>query len=214
MFFMAKFEADVLGKFRGKVGSVVGSRWNGINYVKHKGPSTRSNNSPKQKEQQAKFLIVAKFARQLSKLLNITYKTRAHKMTAKNNAIGYILQNAITGTYPNYEIEYSKVLISRGGLEPAMNPTVSVAAGTMTWRWVNNTDMIGAENSDLSIVVIYCPETKQCRYRLYGTTRASQAATLDVTPFVGKAVVTYLAFIAEGRDAVSDSVFTGEFLVV
>jgi hypothetical protein len=129
---MAKFDADVLGKFRGKVGNVVGGKWRGVDFIKHKGPSTRNNNSDKQKDQQAKFYVAAKFVRQLSKLLKITYKTQAYKMTAKNSATGYILQNAITGTYPSYEIEYSKVLISKGGLEPAMNPTVSVAAGTMT----------------------------------------------------------------------------------
>jgi hypothetical protein len=73
--------------------------------------------------------------------------------------------------------------------------------------------MEGSENTDLSIVVIYCPETRQCRYRLYGSTREQELATLDVTPFVGKTVVTWLAFIAEDRDAVSDSVYTGQLVV-
>jgi hypothetical protein len=208
---MARFEHDVLGKFRGKVGGVVGSAWRGIKYVRAKGPSTRKNDSPAQIEQQAKFSVAARFVRRMNRLFKITYRTNTDRMTARNSAVGSILSNAIVGVYPDFSIDYSKVLISQGGLdnEPVTTLSITEAAGVLTWHW-NFDPVLNAEGSDdRAILVAYCPALNRSLYQVFGPARSTNAATLNVSPFKGQSVVTWIAFITEDGSSLSESEFTG-----
>jgi len=45
-------------------------------------------------------------------------------MTAMNAAMAYNFHNAVDGTYPDYTINYEKVLVLCGVLPPAFNPAV------------------------------------------------------------------------------------------
>jgi hypothetical protein len=210
---MAKYDKGILGHFIGKLGTIIGGVWRGITYMRSKGPSTRNNNSPAQLDAQVKFSIVVKFARRMAALLKITYKLYANRMTARNKAIADILNNSIIGTYPNYDIDYSKVLVSRGGLEPALSPVVTIAIGTATFDWEPNTGINGALNTDQAILVAYCPARRQCIYKMYAGTRENATALLNLNPFGGQKVHTWICFISEDGEQVSDSVYAGEHTV-
>lgn len=209
---MGKVKEGMFGSFIGKVGKLIGGKWRGIDYVKTKG-SPRNPDTDAQRQQRAKFAIAVQFARRMSKLFKITYKIYAKQMTARNNALVGILKEAITGAYPNYEIDYPKVMISKGGLPNGEAPTVSSAGGIITWTWIDNTGVDMSEKTDRSIVVAYCPERRQCLYKLQGSSRDEEMATMDATLFVGKTVVTWLSFISEDGDKIADSVFTGQIVV-
>jgi hypothetical protein len=200
------------GGINGKVGPVIVSKWKGIDVIKEAPPRNRTNNSSKQIVQKARFGTAIEFVRHLSGLYSVTYKLKAQKMTARNSAVGQIVSDAITGDYPNFQIDFPKVLVSRGTLEP-VDATVAAAAGKITWTWVPNVGINGASELDQSVVVVYCPQRKQALYKINAGTRIAGTATLDVTPFQGLTVVTYLAFTAIDQGKVSDSRFTGELLV-
>src|SRR5687767_4676020 len=113
---MGKLNAGILGGFIGKVGTVVGGKWKGIEYMRFKGPSKKKNNAPRQIEQQAKFALATDMVSNMSDLFKITYKSYEQQMTARNKAVSGIVNDAITGTYPDFAIDFSKVLISKGKL--------------------------------------------------------------------------------------------------
>lgn len=196
----------------GKVGPLIVTKWKDKAVLKEAPPKSRTNNSPKQLIQKAKFGTAIEFVRHLSGLFSVTYKLNSKKMTERNGAVGQIVSQAITGDYPDFKIDYPKVLISRGTLEP-VNATVAATAGIITWTWAPNVGINGANELDQSVVVVYCPERKQSLYKINAGTRIAGTATLDVTPFVGLSVVTYLAFTTIDQKKVSDSRFTGELLV-
>lgn len=203
----------LLGKgMNGKVGPLIVTKWKAVSVVKEAPPENRTTNSPKQLVQKAKFATAIEFVRHLSGLYAITYKLNTEKMTAQNRAVGQVVSDAITGEYPDFKVDFPKVLISRGTLEP-VNATVVAAAGKITWTWVPNMGLNGASQFDQSVVVVYCPERKQALYKINASTRDAGTATLDVQPFVGLTVVTYLGFTAIDQSKVSDSRFTGELLV-
>jgi hypothetical protein len=210
---MGKLDKGILGGFNGKVGTVIGGKWRGVEYIRHKGPSKRKNNSPGQVEQQARFARAFKFVRRMSKLFKITFRNYAQQMTARNNALAVTVKEAIIGDYPNFEIDYSKVLISRGILETELNATVTSAAGILTWKWDANEKRNGGDPKDQCIIVAFCPEYNHCAYQVHGPARSANEATLDVVPFMGKTVHTWLAFITEDGSKLSDSVFTGQLVV-
>jgi len=213
-YFMGIFSKRTVlgGGIKGKVGPVIMSKWLGKDIIKEAPPRNRINNSPKQVVQKAKFGAAIEFVRHLSGLYSVTYKLKAQNMTARNSAVGQIVSDAITGDYPDFKIDFPKVLISRGTLEP-VGATVTAAAGQITWTWTPNIGINGAGETDQSVVVVYCPERKQSLYKINAGTRIAGTATLDVTPFLGLTVVTYLAFTTIDQKKVSDSRFTGELLV-
>lgn len=148
----------------------------------------------------------------LSGLVDITYKPGDQVATPSNKAVKEIVSNAITGVYPDFKLDFPKVKISRGSLQSAI-ATTAAAAGKITWTWVPNTDPNSVQNLDQSVIVAYCPERKQALYKINASTRANGTATLDVTPFIGLTVITYLSFTSPNQGKFSDSVFTGELVV-
>ena len=70
---MATFEHGILGGFSGKVGTVIGGNWKGIDYKRSKSKRRKFNPSQKQLEQQAKFALMMLFLRPMSSLLETSF---------------------------------------------------------------------------------------------------------------------------------------------
>ena len=110
---MATFEKGILGGFSGKVGTVVGGNWKGIDYMRSKANKRNSVPSQKQLEQQLKFGLMMKFLQPMSALLEVSFSDYAIRKTGINSAFAYNYANAITGAFPDFAIDYSKSLASR-----------------------------------------------------------------------------------------------------
>ena len=70
---MATFEKGILAGFSGKVGTVIGSNWKGIVYMRSKSNKRKFIPSQKQLEAQLKFAVIAQFLQPMSKLLEISF---------------------------------------------------------------------------------------------------------------------------------------------
>lgn len=212
---MGRYSKGILGNFSGTVGTVIGGTWRGIDYMRSQ-PTRRSNTlTPAQVEQRIKFSLVVKFVQTFAGLAMISFRNYAVHMTGTNNAVSYILKNAVTGTYPNFELNYSLVLVSRGDLPNVLNPTAVPAAqaGSVTFNWTNNAGVGKAKANDKALLMIYCPATKQSVYTTGSAARSAQTETLDVSLFSGQVVETYIGFIsADGKDMAS-SLYTGQLTI-
>ena len=62
---MASFQKGILGGFSGKVGTVVGGNWKGIDYMRSKGVNGNKNPTLSQLTQQAKFKLGIIFLRRM-----------------------------------------------------------------------------------------------------------------------------------------------------
>ena len=211
---MAKLEPGQIGLITGKIGTVVGGKWRGITYVRAKGPSKRTKNSPAQITQQAKFKVAAKFASQMLDLFQLTYSNSAVEMTERNSALAHIVKDAIGGSYPSFYIDYPKVMISQGALTKSLGVSATVTQGELNtvWNYVVRRD--GEKlRRDSTIVVAYCPFYGNVIYSAAVGTREENESSLDVSVFAGQTVHTWLAFIRQDNTSISDSVYTGEFVV-
>ena len=107
---MGKYNQGVLGQFSGKVGPVVGSSWKGIGYLRSNARKKKNRDvSVKTEIQRAKFKLASSFVKAIASLLATTFPDAKARMTGRNNALSSVLQQAITGDYPDLRIEYSKV---------------------------------------------------------------------------------------------------------
>jgi len=211
---MGTINKGILGGFSGKVGSVVGGSWKGIDYMRSKGNRTNFTATDKQLAQQLKFALMMHFLQPMAGLLSISFRDFAVKMTGINSAFAYNIKNCITGVYPSFGIDYSLVLVSRGDLPNALAPVVTSGAGSLlTFSWTDNSGVGSAKATDQAILVAFCPDLQQAIYTTIGGNRSALTGELNLGPFAGKAVETYIGFIAQDGKNIATSIFTGEVTV-
>lgn len=212
---MGRISKGILGGFQGLVGTVIGSSWKGIDYMRSKPARRTRTPTPAQAAQHARFALIMKWVQPLTALFMLTFRNYAVHMTGVNNAVSYLIKNAITGTYPSYSIDYAMVLISRGDLPGAMNAQVSAAgSGDIRFTWVDNSGTGMAKATDKSIVVVYCPDLKAAEYTTGGDTRDRQALIINANLFVGKVVHTFIGFISADGKEIANSAYTGSLTVI
>lgn len=210
---MAKYKTGILGPFRGTVGTITGSKWKGIDYMRSRSGPNKSS-SPAQQVQRAKFSLVIKFLSSMRSLLNSCFTENSGRMTGSNSALGYTLQHAVTGAYPNLAIDYSQALVTRGNLPNADNIVAAAVAGNnIHFTWTNNAGRGIATGNDRSILVAYSKNLNKAIYTMQGAVRSAETATLSVPAFTGERVQVWLAFISESGKAVADSFYAGELTI-
>jgi hypothetical protein len=82
---MGKIKQGILGGFKGKVGTVIGSSWNGISYMRGQAQSVRNANTPAQQMQRGFFKDLQTLVSQLSdEQLQSLFPTVNRGMTRRN----------------------------------------------------------------------------------------------------------------------------------
>jgi uncharacterized protein DUF6266 len=210
---MGTFNKGILGGFSGTVGTVIGGSWKGIEYMRSQPNKKSGSSSQKQLQQQAKFAQVVAFESTMTGLLETSFRDYAIKMSGYNSAVSYNIKNAISGTYPNYSVDYSLALISRGDLPNATAPAATVTGGTVFFTWTDNSGVAQAQADDAAILVVYCPTLKTTLYTLNGGTRSGGAGNINAAMFTGDTVQTWLGFISADGKRIATSFYTGELTV-
>lgn len=213
---MGKYNQGILGAFYGKVGTVVGSSWRGITYMRSLTRKRGNTNATdKQLEQQARFALITSFLNPIKPILEIGFKSYAVGKTGFNSAHSYNLKNALSGTLPNLTIDYSMLLVSRGDLPPAAALTAaSNTAGKLTLSWTDNTGKGKAKANDQLMVVMFCPSLEETTYEMTVVTRADQTIDLDLPiEFSGESVELYTFWVSADLKEVATSKYVGSVLI-
>lgn len=212
---MGKIKQGILGPVEGKVGSVVGGVWKGIAYLRGLATSHADSQTQGQLQQRQKFSIISGFLQPMSEFLQIGFRAYAVGMTGINAAFAYNIRNAISGAYPNFAVDYTNALVSRGNLAGALNQAAAAgAAGTVVYTWDDNSTEIGASALDKTMIVVYNPVKHQAVTVDGLAERAVGTQTITVPDsWSGDAVQTYLAF-KNAENVNSNSGFAGAVTVV
>jgi hypothetical protein len=211
---MGKILQGVLGGFSGKVGNVVGGTWKGIDYMRIKPANVSNPRTAGQVDQRSKFSTTLKFLQSMTDFLRVGFKLYANKMTQFNAAMSYNLNNAITGSYPNFTIDYANALVSRGGLVGAANATVSSSDGLVEFTWDDNTGSGNAQATDKALLVVYNPAKDESIYDSAGAVRSATSQNLGMpASYVGDDVEAFIGFLSEDGKEVANSVYIGSVTV-
>jgi hypothetical protein len=219
---MARLGKGILGGVSGKIGNVVGGNWKGIDYLRVLPASVANPKTEKQVDQRTKFIRVIRFLQPITEFIRVGFKAYAVKMTAFNAAMSYNFNHAITGAFPDYDIDYTKALVSRGSLAGIINPTLSSdAAGEVTFGWTDNSGYDNTLGTDKVMVVIYNPDKEMAVTMLDGSTRAAGTLTLAVPDaWIGDEVHCFAAcsvleslISSGGKKSISNSTYCGSVTV-
>ena len=199
---MGKISQGILGGFSGKVGNVVGGSWKGIDYMRVKPASVANPQTEAQMNQRAKFSTVLGFLQPIGDFIKVGFKNYAIKMTAFNSAMSYNLKNALTGDYPDYTIDYTKALVSRGSLAGALNPAAAqTGSNEITFTWDNNSSEGNASVDDTAMVLILNSTKGEAIFITEGSTRTTGEQVMTIpTNFAGDTLKCFIAFKSQSGD--------------
>jgi len=207
---MGTIRKGILGGFSGKVGSVVGSSWKGIAYMRSLPLKVRNPRTEPQRSQRSKFALSLSMLQPMTAFLRTGWKLYANKQSAFNAAMSYTISNAIIGAYPDYEIDASKVLVSRGSLTTADNGSAIVARGDLVFSWNNNSGVNSAKETDKALIAVLNFDKGEAITNNAGSERIAGTQTVTLpADWLGDSVEAYLGFISEDGKEVSNSVYLG-----
>ena len=89
---MGTIKQGILGGFSGKVGTVVGSSWKGISYMRGQAQSVKNPRTAKQMAQRDKFSLALSFIRPIQSFIQVGFKTYAQKQSEFNAAMQCLTQ--------------------------------------------------------------------------------------------------------------------------
>ena len=208
---MGKISQGILGGLSGKVGNVIGGNWKGIDYLRIKPSSVANPRTEGQVNQRNKFTIALEYLQANKDFIKVGYKSFATKKTEFNAAMSYVLNNAVGGSAPNFTIDYSLALLSRGSLSAPLNASVDLSvANQATFNWDDNSTDGNANATDKAMILAYNPSKKESISILGGAVRTatSEVLTLPVS-YTGDTIQLFMAFVSENGSTVSNSVYLG-----
>ncbi|MFC6101485.1 DUF6266 family protein [Olivibacter domesticus] len=152
---MAKFVNGAIGTFSGKVGSVIGSSWRSIHYMRGLSKKRTKPFTEGQLAQQRRFGMMGRFLLPLRGLMEIGF---ANLDTSRATLLNLVMARnlpAVTGEYPDFSIDYAKIAFSNGSLLQPRNVTVGIAPGVATVSWNPATNKYNGHADDEMYPLLY-----------------------------------------------------------
>lgn len=213
---MGTFKKGILGGFSGKVGTVIGSSWRGLDVMRSLPKKSGLNPTQQQLEQRQKFAIAMGFLKPLTSILSIYYGNVSGTSSRLNNAVSYHLKEAVTGIGPNFGIDYAKVLVSKGEMIGAKDgAATAIEAGAVQITWADNSGQVMAEAGDLLLVVIYNSDRSEYVIDEGSATRQSATAAIAIpVGYAGETLHAWLSFVNTAQKKAASSVYLGSLQAI
>ncbi|MCD8183759.1 MAG: DUF6266 family protein [Bacteroides sp.] len=203
---MGKIQSGILGGFSGRVGTVVGSSWKTVHYMRALATSISNPRTEKQQSQRTKFALSLGFLKAITPFIRVGYKTMAQRQTEFNAAMSYIIKNAVSGSGLDLSVDYAKVLVSRGTLMPPFNASVEKSNGKLVFKWTDNTETGDAKATDVAMPLVYNKDKREAQYDTAAATRAEATAELLLPDnWADDGLEVYLEFASQNGNSVANS---------
>ena len=125
-YIMASFKDSFYGKLSGKVGSITTYVINGVQVVRAN-TVPRDPKTPKQLAHRMKFGLVNSGLSPLNSAIKLGYRGDRN---AYRTLVGKVYREAVLGEYPNLTLDYSKIKIAEGCLQPPADISIEFDAAT------------------------------------------------------------------------------------
>lgn len=208
---MAIAENGPFGVHRGKLENTVYYILNGQQIARKIGRTTKPPTSGKL-QHWAKVKLVNTFLSTIKDFLRTGFGPESLGTTknAFNMAVGMNFRSLVKGTYPGLEIDYPQLIVSKGKLKPAQNPSVAVEDAGLRFSWDTDPRMSFAEASEQAMLLAYFPEHGKSVSKPFGAARQLGTDLLALPEALCTAYMeVYISFIAADRTQVSDSLYLG-----
>jgi hypothetical protein len=206
------------GPIVGRLGNTVGYIRLGqeiVRMVKH--PTTKPA-TLKQEAARARIGLVSAFIKKINNFTNISFKPMSRQTvgkTAQNMAVSVNMSSAIAGEYPDYVVDGTKLILSVGKMELPANCAVELAGDHLRFSWQGDNTIGFPYSAEQVMMLAYFPETGRATYLAGGARRTAGEdflplyAELNLSGVAETYAETYIAFVSNDRQDVSDSLYLG-----
>lgn len=213
---MGIVKGGIAQNFSGKVGNLIYSRQpDGTITVRQAAEVIQKPPTVKKLSTQGDTSICSKFLKPVKEFVQVGYElqSKIEKDNYHNSIASYIRLNAFTGVYPDRRIDFSKVLFTKGQMQPPEDATVALTEFGMAFTWNTEARIKGIHYSDQVMMLAYFPELKNARYMTAGAQRHQGKDLLVLNGIShGHIAEIYISFISDNRKSISDSVYLGQLI--
>lgn len=211
---MAVFKDGIMGSFKGRVGNVVGYEWRGLSVMRSR-PRIKKNRKPTEKQlaNRARFNLMQEYLRFRIGFVRkgFSLAPELQRMSQFNVAMSYNLSNAIAGEYPNWYIDYSKVVFSKGDLELPKGISLALEKDILRVSWDTEKEGAAADDDQAMVMV---SGSNDVIGKHSGSLREDGEELINlVGEEEGTELFVHIAFISDDRSRVSDSLYLGSVVV-
>ncbi|TKC63711.1 hypothetical protein FBD94_05020 [Pedobacter hiemivivus] len=211
---MARLPKGILGPITGIVGPVVGAVWKGVvPYVRlrpKKKKKKKRKVSPAQHANEGKFRFGNLWMIPFHPYIITGFQNMPLDKPAISIAFAINYSQAIMGTYPDFEIDYAKVVLSIGDLPGLEEPTIAfTASDTLELHWID-TKRRFTSFDDQIMLVLYSRELAMTDGFIGGIKRATKKCSFQFDgELVGKALDVYVSVLSLNRKKIANSIYLG-----
>lgn len=210
---MAKLPKGIFGPLSGKIGPVVGATWNGQPYLRQV-PRLKKRKklikSPAQLANETKFKFVNQWLVPFHPFVDTGFKNLPEGKTALGTAFSINYHQAVIGTYPDFAIDYTRVVISAGDLPMLNQPVMNlISPDKIEIKWQLNTSR-HASFDDQLMLALYCPDLEMIDGCIGGARRTDLQTVFQFNPgMIGKPIEVYLSVTLLNRKRIANSIYLG-----
>lgn len=205
---MGILRKGIFDGFENKTGPLVGRKIKGRNIISALPHKTESKSTQAQLDQQKKFELVAGALKRLRRLIATGFK-QGNK-NAFSAAMKYNFKRLITGSSPDFGIDYSKLVFSKGSLAGPNAPVINLGINTVMFSWQPDTQTQFNQYTDKANFVIYCPAKNAFVLMIGGASRENLGYNMAIPAnFEGHEMYCFMSFTSADGKAVSDSIYLG-----
>ena len=206
---MARITQGILGGFRGKVGTVVGSSIFGIDVMRAYQPDVHNPQTVSQTIQRNKFSILIPQLRRILSIIHIGFAKAAIKMSAYNAAVKANIVSALEPDGNTWAFMPSGLKTAIGSLVGFSNAADdNSVSGSVTLTWDDNSLVEGANSEDKVYALALNYDTSNIVKSLGVKKRSDGTLTLDISGFEGGSDYdVYLFLVSDTNGSISDSIY-------
>jgi len=213
---MGILQSGPLGPFRKKTGPLIGRKHRGLNVITSLHHTSKKKPTVKQTEAQYKFGLLNNFLKIIKTVVNPGFAFYAKGQSAVNAAFSYNFDHAfaLDEATGEYQINYPKMVYSRGRVVTPEAPEVSASAGQLRFSWQAQNQSAYCQYTDMASFLVYNPARKKRISFTRAVSRYALGFTLEMpSEYTGEVVHCYMSFSSADGKLQGNSVYVAELTV-
>jgi len=213
---MAIVQNPITGRSKKKFGTAIFSRQFGKNTMRSKPIEVHNPKTIGQRQQRSKFTMMVALSRMFLAFIRLGFKQVTTGMSQFNMFMKTNIHDIITGVYPNYTFDFTRLIVAKGTLMGVEGGIATAAAGKkINLDWSDNSGAGDALATDKAMQLVINYEKGRVIQDTLGKTRTDASSILTApASWVGDHVHVYLAFMDGTGAKVSDSLFLGTVTIL
>lgn len=208
---MGKASQGVFGGWTHKVGNVVGRFRGGVNIYSIYQPNVSNPKTTAQQQGRRKFTMCTQFLSKVGQIASIGFKNQKDGNYWMGEGIKANYDDCVTGSWPSYTLNFSKLVVSNGSLSNPYAPSVTAQGLDLTFGWSDNSGIGNALDTDLVGIAVYNSTKEDAVCDSASAPRSARQASFSCpSTWAGDKVQVYLMIHRADDSLVSVSLYLGE----